>query len=198
MLLPIDTDNIRKLSDRVLMTCARINRIINGLIGFSRKSEEDPYLVVNLRQLVKDSLDLIEPHYRNNRVSLQVEPVDDALAIRCKPVEISQVLINLLTNALDAAKNQQDKWVCLQVAATETSVTLAVVDSGHGIPNEIAEQIFTPFFTTKPRGSGTGLGLSISQRILQKHGGTIELDRSAPNTTFVIRLPLAQSLRRSA
>lgn len=66
---------------------------------------------------------------------------------------------------------------------------IEVTDSGPGIPVEVAEKIMKPFFTTKPVGKGTGLGLSISRSIISAHKGTLELDRTRPNTTFVVRLP---------
>ena len=78
--------------------------------------------------------------------------------------------------------------VGIQVA--DASVVIAITDSGLGIPEEIRAKLMQPFFTTKAVGKGTGLGLSISRKIVEAHGGTFEIDASAKNTRFVIKLPM--------
>ena len=110
-------------------------------------------------------------------------------------MEISQVLVNLLINALDAVQSLKEKWVRLEVDHQEDSVTVAVTDSGAGIPPEINDRMFEPLFTTKPTGMGTGLGLSISKRIIERHGGTLMIDRSSPHTRFMVRSPAAREER---
>jgi C4-dicarboxylate-specific signal transduction histidine kinase len=106
-------------------------------------------------------------------------------------VQMSQVLINLLNNSIDAIKESAEKWVELEVRETINSVQIMVTDSGNGIAPEIAEKIMMPFYTTKGPQAGTGLGHSISQSIVEKHGGILYYDRSYPNTRFVIELPIA-------
>jgi C4-dicarboxylate-specific signal transduction histidine kinase len=105
-------------------------------------------------------------------------------------VEISQVLLNLLTNAFHAVADRKGAWVKIELDKKPQKLHLRVVDAGTGIPLSIREKIFQPFFTTKDIGQGTGLGLSISKKILETHNGRLFLDTSCPNTTMVIELPL--------
>lgn len=178
-----------ELVERALVASRRIERIVSSLMRFSRKVENEPFVVVDLRNVISESLDLIAPHFRSNQVALAVDPIAPGLKIRCRPLEVSQVLINLLTNALDAARAQKEKWVRLSVVGVEDEwVKVAVTDSGEGISPHVSEKLFQAFFTTKPAGTGTGLGLSISKRIIDEHGGRIEVDYSAPHTTFVVSL----------
>ena len=113
------------------------------------------------------------------------------LPLDCRPVQISQVLLNLLSNALDAVENTENPWIAIEAEAIpeKQEIEIRITDSGPGIPNAVAEKMMNPFFTTKPSGKGTGLGLSISTRIMQEHGGTLRLDRSHPYTQFILRLP---------
>lgn len=173
----------------------RINKIISGLTRFSRSQEKEPLVVSSLNQIVRDSVDLIQPQFRANRVILNVAPIDDELQIRSRPTEISQVLVNLLQNALDAVKEQSNqRWVMLTVSRENDQIKLSVIDSGPGIPREVQERLFKTFFTTKPPGQGTGLGLSISRRIIIEHEGQLEIDSTAPHTTFDVRLRAVSQL----
>ncbi len=86
----------------------------------------------------------------------------------------------------------------MQAEDRGSHIEMRISDVGPGIPPEVADKLMTPFFTTKPPGQGTGLGLSIAQLIISEHGGTLTLDRSAPNTSFVISLPKAQEMRNAA
>jgi len=107
-------------------------------------------------------------------------------------------LLNLLNNAHDAIAHLPEKWVRVSVKALGDTVEIRVRDSGRGIPPDIAQKIFQPFFTTKEIGKGTGMGLSISLGIIKAHSGRLTLDESEPNTCFVLSLPLAKSMERAA
>ena len=109
--------------------------------------------------------------------------------ISCDPLAIEQVLINLLNNAIDAVESLPEKWVELQCFNQKNEVILRIIDSGSGIPKEVADKLFDPFFTTKPAGIGPGLGLSISIGIIKDHGGTLTLVSEHPHTCFELRLP---------
>ena len=102
-------------------------------------------------------------------------------------VEIEQVVVNLISNGIDAVKAQSEKWVRVEISEEGPFVILKVIDSGSGIPEKNRDKLFEPFFTTKPVGEGTGLGLSISKGILDDHSATIVLDVNGPHTAFVIR-----------
>ena len=97
-----------------------------------------------------------------------VEPIADDLYVECRSVQISQVLLNLLSNAHDAVEGAALRRVRIAADADEHEVRLAVIDSGPGIPRELHARIMEPFFTTKELGKGTGLGLSVSKGIAGK------------------------------
>ncbi|MDH3652574.1 MAG: HAMP domain-containing histidine kinase, partial [Saprospiraceae bacterium] len=114
------------------------------------------------------------------------------------PQDIGRVMLNLITNAFYAVneksnqeKNSYTPKVVVGTKHENGTVEVVVTDNGPGIPDEIKDKIFQPFFTTKPTGSGTGLGLSISYDIIKVHGGEISVDKpTGGGTEFTIRLPV--------
>jgi signal transduction histidine kinase len=123
-------------------------------------------------------------------VELVSELSADLPGVTCSPGKVNQVVLNLLTNAVQASP--EGGRVTIRTRRRDAGVCIEVSDQGHGIPPEIRDRIFDPFFTTKPQGEGTGLGLSISHGIVADHGGRIEVD-SEPGrgTTFTVCLPLS-------
>jgi len=112
--------------------------------------------------------------------------------VSVNPQEIKQVVLNLLTNALDSV--DEGGLVEVRLSSGDGWAELQVADNGCGMTSEVLEYVFEPFFTRRREGQGTGLGLSISYRIVADHGGTIEA-RSAglgQGATFHVRLPLAE------
>ncbi len=101
------------------------------------------------------------------------------------------MVLNLLNNALYAAKKTQECWVRIDFEELNDKIRIFVTDCGCGIPVDIRERIFEPFFTTKEVGEGTGLGLSISKGIMESHKGQIAYDKRSPNTRFMLELPRA-------
>ncbi len=98
------------------------------------------------------------------------------------------MLLNLLTNAIDAVKGTSVRWIAVETRISEDYVDVLVSDSGPGIPAALREKIMEPFFTIKDVNQGTGLGLSISRKIAHDHGGELVLEPAAPHTTFRVRL----------
>jgi PAS domain S-box-containing protein len=190
----VSTKLVEKISERILNTADRITKIIRGLKAFSRNAEHDPMVEVPLQTIVDDSLTLCREKFRFHEIDLRVGEIPD-VSLSCRPTEISQVLLNLLTNSFDAVDTLNgDKWVALDLDLRSFGkVTIRVTDSGAGIPERIAARIFEPFFTTKELDKGTGLGLSISKGIIETHGGRFYLDTTAANTSFVIELPLSET-----
>jgi len=110
--------------------------------------------------------------------------------LMCDRNRITQVIINILTNARDAMPNGGKITIRTDYDSSKDLLLLQIADTGHGIPTEIREKIFEPFFTTKPAGLGTGLGLSIIKSIVGAHGGDVELESSAADgTVFTVSLP---------
>lgn len=189
-----------KLSDELLIssignikkTLLRISKIINGLRTVTRNSKDDYFEDVCIRDILVDVLGLSSERFRSFGIDLQIE-LDNKIfdeEIYCDRVQLSQVLINLLGNSFDAVETLETKWVKVEAMTDGFQYTLSVSDSGRGIPKEVKDKIFQPFYTSKAVGKGTGLGLSISSKIIEKMEGTLSIDETSPHTTFIIRLPL--------
>ncbi len=173
---------------KIEATARRIGRIVHGLRAFARQADHDPIEAASAATIVADTLDLCRERFRSHGVALRQAVADESLRLLCRPTQLSQVLLNLLSNAFDAVEGAAEKWVALEVRADGDRVELAVEDSGPGVPAALREQLFQPFFTTKPVGRGTGLGLSIALGIVQDQGGTLVLDERSAHTRFVVSL----------
>jgi signal transduction histidine kinase len=174
--------------DKIMITVDRIAKIIKGLRSFSRDSFNDPFVTASLQHIIDSILDLCNERLKNNGINLQILPFKDQY-IECREVQIVQVLMNLLNNSVDALEGSRDKWIQIKVTDVGDRVSIAISDSGQKIPEEIAEKIMQPFFTTKAIGKGTGLGLSISKGIIEGHKGRFVLEFTDGHNTFVIELP---------
>ena len=128
-------------------------------------------------------------HRGSPRLNLPESPVE----ILARPTQLTQVMINLVNNAVDAIRDLPDRWIAIEVASHDAGrVVVRVIDSGTGIPEAISSKLMTPFFTTKQ--DGTGLGLSLSKNIVLAHQGTLSIDNKNGNTCFAILLPIAGSV----
>ncbi|MGZ3697401.1 MAG: sensor histidine kinase, partial [Bdellovibrionota bacterium] len=175
--------------EKIEQTVMRISRIVKSLLSFARETDDEKPVQRDLKTIFQDTIELCNERFRSHGVDLQVDWPDPSLILMCKPVCLSQVLMNLLSNAYDAVVDTDSRWVRLSSRDLGNVVEISVVDSGRGIPEEIRERIFDPFFTTKPVGKGTGLGLSLSKGLVENDGGEILLDKDAPQTRFLVRIP---------
>lgn len=170
-------------------TCIRISKIIKGLQSTTREGGGDPLISEKLNTILEDVIALSMQRFKAHNVDFLIPKVSDAIRLQCRPTEIAQVLFNLLSNAFDAVENEESKVIKLDARETDDHIEVSVSDSGKGIPRDIEPEIFEPFYTTKDYGRGTGIGLSISRGIVESYGGTLTLDRSSPETRFVVHLP---------
>ncbi len=168
----------------------RAAKIVFALKTFSRFDAGADMVPANLR----DGLDTVLTLY-HNQIKHGIELVQDyhpVPPIPCRPDELNQVWTNLVHNALQAMDHKGRLTIRLFEADGRAVVSIA--DTGCGIPDDIRDRIFEPFFTTKKAGEGSGLGLDIVRKIVERHGGTIEVfSQPGHGTTFTVRLPLAQS-----
>jgi signal transduction histidine kinase len=190
----MDTAAVRRTAHDIDRTVDRIRRIVDALRAFARQGDEDPLRPERLAPIVADTVELSSHRFHMAGIALTVDPIPDTLLVLCRPTQVAQVLLNLLSNAHDAVENRDDRWVRISVAAGDVDVQIAVTDSGPGVPPEIADRIMEPFYTTKGIGRGTGLGLSLSEGIAAAHGGRLELDSRARPTRFVLTLKRAAAL----
>jgi C4-dicarboxylate-specific signal transduction histidine kinase len=171
-------------------TSLRIAKIVRGLLTFARDADADPPALASVKSVLEDTLELCRERFINHGVELIVDDVPAELMITCRATQISQALLNLLSNAFDAVANRSPRWVRVTVTGLVPSgVEIAVTDSGAGMSDEARSRVFQPFFTTKPVGKGVGLGLSTSAALIEDHGGSLSLDANSKHTRFVVHLP---------
>lgn len=177
-------DGIEKTADRIV-------KIVKGLRTYSRNAENDPFESTSVRSILDDTLVMCSDRFKLDEVQIIVN-CESELTMECRPAQISQVLMNLLSNSYDAISASSPRWIRIDVYEDASNVKIKCVDSGNGIPKDIADKIMQPFFTTKGVGKGTGLGLSISIGIVQCHNGRLTYLPGESNTTFVVELPKHQ------
>ncbi len=185
---PLDLEKLAKVSESIQKTVTRIQKIITGLLSFARDGEKSPMIEASIQQVIDETLEFCASRFKNHDVDLRVQPIEEGLTLTCRPVQISQAILNLLNNAFDAVKGSEGAFVEIAAKQNGDKVEIWITDSGKGIPDAVAEKIMHPFFTTKEVGKGTGLGLSIASGIVKSHGGEFRLDKSCPNTRFVISI----------
>ena len=169
----------------------RAARIVRSLLRLARRSDTAPARV-QLNELVRDVGEIRQRVLRSDGIEIET-PMDPAApAVVGLGQELQQVVINLVTNAEHAVRGRRPAVIRLSTKAHGSWVSLAVEDSGPGVPRELRARIFDPFFTTKAPDEGSGLGLAICQRVVAEVGGRIWLDDSElGGAKFVVELPAA-------
>jgi len=195
----VPVEVVVRAATRIRQTADRIARIVKSMRRIARDGSQDPFLSVHVSKIIEQTLEVCRAKFKDQSVTLRLPAIDSDLQIPCREVQISQVLLNLLTNALDAVVDQPgEKWVRMNVERRDESIVLSVVDSGPGVAPELKGRIMEPFFTTKEVGKGTGLGLSLSRTIAEEHGGKLEVTEDHGHTCFCLTLPVLERRKRHA
>jgi two-component system, NtrC family, sensor kinase len=189
-----ENENIQELKralKQIRTQGERCKQITHKLLSFGRRT--DPRRRdVQMTDLIKDVLASFAPRLPSGvTIETQFEPA--LPVVSASPSEMQQVLLNLISNAIDAL-DPKGGVAAIRTRVEADQVVIEVADNGHGIPTAQLERIFEPFFTTKAVGKGTGLGLSICYGLVKKHGGSITVE-SAPGvgSTFCVRLPVRRA-----
>jgi len=177
--------------DLVIQETSRASEIVRGLLDFAR---ERPALKepLNLNDVVGRTIPLLGSQKAFQRIAVREALQKDLPAVEGDMNRLQQVLLNLSLNAGEAM--QDGGTLTISTSAQGSRVLLKVRDTGCGIKEEHLDRIFEPFFSTKPVGKGTGLGLSVSYGIIQRHGGTLDVESEiGKGATFTIILPCAEA-----
>ncbi len=188
-----------EILDRIIKESERIAAIVTNLLSFARQKEETAQPVF-IADVVEDSVSLVNHQILKDGIILEIDIPQDLPPIQGKAQELQQVFLNLLSNARYAL-NQRYKGrnpnKRIKIASrviklkTGTYVSTKVIDWGTGIPKDVVERLFDPFFSTKPPGEGTGLGLSISRRLVSEHHGSLTVESVfGDHTTVTVNLPV--------
>ncbi len=186
----LTTEQIEKSMSIIIKSSMRISEIIDGLKTFARDGSKDKFENISVNEIRTELLSFCESTIVKKGIDIKFEIDGDDIIIFCRPVQISQVLLNLINNAVDAIENLNEKWILVRFYKNDIEeVVCTVTDSGSGIPGSAREKLFQPFFTTKDAGKGTGLGLSIAKDIIQQHNGNLTLNEDSQRTEFIIKFP---------
>jgi two-component system sensor kinase FixL len=170
----------------------RARDVLKRLRGFVTREKEER-VPVNLLDLIRTEAARVNNEAMTRAVDIHIEP-GSLPVVMADPVQIRQVLVNLLSNAIDAAAGARDAVVRVRCRHDSGTIEIVVDDNGGGVAVEIAEHLFEPFQTTKIR--GMGLGLPLSRQIIEAHGGRIWWERTLPRgTRFHVVLPVEAPAR---
>lgn len=184
----LNDDVIQETINKVKSLVQRIAKITLSLRKVARDSQTLEMQKSDLVQICKDALNLCEERMRNMTIQFKADLPEHA-AVVCNPIEVSQIILNLLNNAIDAVENLETRQIYLSLKVVHSTYQLAIEDSGK-FDRSLANRFMDPFFTTKAVGKGMGLGLSIAKSIAESHQGQLLIDLNSPKTRFVLELPI--------
>lgn len=180
------SEQMRRDLQKIEKAALRGREIVQNLLLFARQTP-GPERPVDLNRVVEDALSLVQPRLAKYELELALEPTLPSIV--GDSMSLSQVVVNLVTNAVQAMP--RGGRLTLRTLEESADVCLVVEDTGGGMNDEIAEEIFMPFFTTKDVGEGTGLGLSVVHGIVTSHGGSITMrSKEGIGTRFEVRFPV--------
>lgn len=178
----IDRAHVLKVSESIRTTVDRIAQIVQGMRKISRDASGTELIETGLLQVIQETVNLYQGRLGKTETKLTLPTTD--FTVKTNPVYVSQILLNLLNNSVDALKALPERWIEIRLERVNDRIVLSVIDSGAMIPASLQEKIFQPFFTTKPPGLGTGLGLSVSASLASSMGADLKLDGHSPTTRF--------------
>jgi C4-dicarboxylate-specific signal transduction histidine kinase len=185
------TEMLVSALDEIVGQAKRASEIINRVRGFinpNRRSYEN----VDAGSVIRQSLALMQPELQRSAVAVKLHEAENLPGVRGDHVLLEQVLVNLIQNAIQALQDlpSQRRVIDIATSRQENRICMTVADHGEGVPEDLVEQLFSPFFSTKSE--GLGLGLSICRTIIEAHGGEISVKNiDSGGAIFSIHLPVA-------
>lgn len=183
-------------NSKIRENLARLRKIISAMRNFSRGDIAADMQELPLKELVEDSVTLVMPKMKKEHIDFELQLPSIDVFLFGDRVQLSQVIVNFLSNAVHACKDQERKKIKLGYHQRDEFCEIWVEDTGPGVPEEHRKKIYSSFFTTKGMGEGTGLGLSISNKIAEMHKGKIyhysQKDKNGRilGTRFVLKIAI--------
>ena len=187
----LDLNQCDRIIESVESSLLNLSQIVKGISTFAREGRGDQMVAVAVGELIKNNLSFAMDRISNFGISTKIN-IDSRFNIICYPSFLSQVLLNLLNNAIDAITINSmvnPKEIEVNAFLQNDWIYILISDTGAGVPKEFEHKIFDPFFTTKSLGKGTGLGLSISKGLVEVHDGELSYRRQDLKTIFEIKIP---------
>lgn len=174
----VDAEKLSEMAGQIENMAQQIAEIIARLRSFAREGSDEPIARVSLSEVLKGALQFSRARILTSRIDLKVIESSADAFVKIRAVQVVQALLNLINNARDAVEGRKPAQILIQILVENGTVVIEIHDSGEGLAPEVEEQVFQPFFTTKPIGLGTGLGLSITKDIIEQFDGRISYVRS--------------------
>ncbi|HJR01908.1 MAG TPA: response regulator [Methylomirabilota bacterium] len=194
---PGNADVVRRGLDVIEKAANGGAETVRRIQKFARLRPDEPFVTMDLNQVVRDSLAITRPRWEEKKVKggvpLQLElELGPVPVVMGRPAELNEVITNLVLNAIDAMPRGGTLRIRTRLGDHRHAL-ITVADTGMGMSEEVRKKVFDPFFTTKGE-EGTGLGLSVSHSIVERHGGDLKVDsRPGEGTTFTITLPIGMN-----
>lgn len=195
LFMQIDKKNLDKSKllhslNKMRLGVQRASKVTGSLRSLSKFDGEEYDSRIVLDELIQETLDLCVFKIKKNDVTMKIKNKSHLDTIYSKPTAISQILINLINNSIDAIEKHDERWVKIILEESDKELLISIQDSGNGIPKDVVEKMMNAFYTTKKKGKGTGVGLSLCMHLAKKLDARLFYDESRENTTFTLGLPL--------
>jgi signal transduction histidine kinase len=191
----LDTSGVHESSEAIGAQCERMTRLVRRILDYARPKPAKR-LWIDASEVVAKVGELLGGLAQQRKVKLALPPSPDQVRVFADPEQLHQAITNLVMNAVQASRPGQRVDLGVGSAVrndrdSERFAVLSVTDQGRGIPDDVRERMFEPFYTTKPPGEGTGLGLSVVADVVREHGGFVEVfSKPEEGSRFSIHLPL--------
>ena len=186
-----DAEKIREYARDIVQYASHVGAVVRNFACYARPAAGDAEVEMDLNERLGEAVKMVQrcPQFGHVEVVFALEAIGP---VRCRRSEINQVLVNLISNAVEAMEGRGRLTLATRQAGDQVAVRVS--DTGCGIPKSLLGKIFDPFVTTKDPGKGTGLGLSIAYRIVDKYGGRLSVEsEESKGSTFTISFPIHRS-----
>lgn len=187
----LNDDLMNSSTQKAMRIIAQMSKTIDDFRDFFKTDKE--WVTCKVTDVITQSSNVIEPTLQSKGIRLMVH-TDGDTSFTCLKNELSQVLLNIIANGMEAIENSkiEDGEVSVSVESDESEVTIIIDDNAGGIPQNIMDRIFEPYFTTKAKSNGTGIGLYMSKTIIEEHmHGRLEVDNTFSGASFKIIVPIS-------
>lgn len=166
----------------------RIKKIVESLRYIAEHPSDTETDIIQLKSFLEPVLELSNGHFIHNEIKFEIKGEIPAVEIIGRQNELSQILMTIIMNSVQALEDKPEKWIHLEFEQKDDFLHILIIDSGHGIAPDVERKLFTPFFTTKGPEKGTGIGLCLAKKSIQNQGGDIFYKKSNINTCFVVKI----------
>ena len=187
----VDDPNSLRLASKTVYAARQLNSVVTNMLSYTREVVIHSALI-DINELLKQSLELVAPQAEDQKIEIKLLLNKEPLFVEVDSVQFTQVIINLVTNAIEATPFDKQGVVTIKTYSTKNFICLEVIDNGDGVPLPKKQKIFDPFYSAKD--GGVGLGLSLCRRIIDAHNGTI-FENGVDGGCFTVKLNKEQGAK---